>query len=87
MKTRTKIYLAGTALILSGCAVSGPALNGQLDPNLGAAIKTNTLAQAVAPTPEQKANTFIPANPARTALAREKYRENKVPEPKSVNSN
>jgi hypothetical protein len=44
-------------------------------------------AQAVAPTPEQKANTFIPADPAKRAKARENYRTGETPDPVPIRTN
>ena len=80
-------YTPLIALIFSaGCATSKPALDGQLDAHLGKAVKQNIANQAVAPSPEQKANTFIPADPARTGLARQNYRNNTVPDPERVNN-
>ena len=75
------ITLAG---VLSGCATSQPALQGQLDPSLGSAVRANIAQHAVAPTAAQKANTFIPADPTRAQQARENYRQNTVPEPIQV---
>lgn len=78
-------YTALTALVLAGCASSKPALEGRLDTELGSAVKANINAHAVVPTPQQKANTYIPADPARAALARKNYRENTVEEPQAIN--
>lgn len=75
----------GLVVLMAGCATSKPALSGQLDPQMGAAVKANIAMQAVAPTAVQKANTFIPADPARTGLARKNYKENLVPEPERIN--
>jgi hypothetical protein len=88
MKNTYKLSIGCVALasVLGGCATSKPALHGQLDPTLGSAVKANIAAHAVAPTAEQKANTFIPADPTRTQQARQNYRDNKVPEPQRVNS-
>jgi len=72
-------------LILGGCATAKPALEGRLDTNLGSAVKANTQAHAVAPTSTQKANTYIPSDPSRTALARKNYHEGTVKEPVSIN--
>jgi len=88
MKRHTiSLLTSGIALIvLAGCATTKPALEGSLDPNLGAAIRTNMQAQAVTPTAKQKANTYIPADPSRAALARKNYRENNVAAPVSVDT-
>ena len=72
-------------MILGGCATAKPALEGRLDTELGSAVKANINAHAVTPTPRQKANTYIPADPSRAALARKNYRENTVEEPQSGN--
>lgn len=68
---------------LSACATTKPALqNGS--PEFGEAIRHNIAAQAVAPTPEQKANTFIPADATKRAKARENYRNGNTPEPTPI---
>lgn len=67
-------------LSLMACATAKPAVQGAT-PEFGQSVKANITAQAIKPSAEQKANTHIPANPARTALARKNYRENTVPEP------
>ena len=74
-----------SSIAFAGCATSKPALEGQLDPDFGSAIRANIAAQAVSPSATQKANTFIPADPARTSAARKNYRDNTVPEPERVN--
>ena len=70
--------------VLGGCATATPALEGQLDPTLGSAVQANTAAHFVEPSAVQKANTFIPADPARTRQARQNYRDNTVPDPERV---
>jgi len=55
---------------LSACAVT--------QPPLGDAMAHNTQLQAIAPTPEQKENTFIPADSERQRLARDAYRKGEV---------
>lgn len=57
---------------LSACAVSPPPL--------GDAIAHNTELQTIAPSPEQKQNTFIPADVNRQKLARDAYRKGEVKE-------
>jgi len=74
-----------TLLILGGCTTAKPALEGRLDTEFGNAVKSNVAAHAVAPTPSQKANTYIPADPNRAALARLNYRENNVTDPVVIN--
>lgn len=84
MKTLHKLSVGCIAplLFLAGCATSKPALEGQLNSNLGAAVDANIAMHSVAPTAAQKANTFIPADPVRTQKARQNYRDNNVPDPK-----
>jgi len=76
------IFLAAFTVLTAGCTTSKPALEGQLDPNLGHAVNSNVQAQFVTPTDKQKADTFIPFDPARAALARKNYKENTVPTPR-----
>lgn len=87
-----KYTVASIAILsLGACATSQSALQGQLShqegaelgQELGMATRANVLAHAVAPTAAQKANTFIPANRARTALTRTQYEEGDTPEPKT----
>jgi hypothetical protein len=88
MKNTLKLSIGCVVLasVLGGCATSKPALQGQLDPTLGSAVRANIAQHAVAPTAAQKANTFIPADPTRTQQARQNYKENTIPEPARVNS-
>ncbi len=86
-KSILKISLSATLLIaLAACQTSQPALQGGLDTNFGDAIRHNTAAQAVLPTPAQKANTYIPADPARAAMARKKYQENTIEELENISA-
>lgn len=80
------MYCAGALIFLGACQTSGPALQGQLDYDLGSAVKHNIEAQFVRPTDAQKANTYIPADPARAALAHKKYQENTIEELESVSA-
>lgn len=79
-----KRILATLCLIaLSSCATTQPALqNGSSE--FGNAVRQNIAVQAVAPTPEQKANTFIPADATKRAKARENYRNGETPEPQPI---
>lgn len=61
---------------LSACAVTYPPL--------GDAMTHNINAQAIAPSPEQKANTFIPADITRQKLARDAYKKGEVEELKTL---
>ncbi len=79
MKIFTKASLFSlSALLITGCTTSVPVLQGQFGDQHGAATHANIQAHAVKPSAQQKANTYIPADPARTALALEKYRQGKV---------
>ena len=69
------------ALCLCACAGTGPADKSH-SPTFGEAVAHNKAVQMIAPSPEQKANTFIPADRARQSLAREHYRKGTVKEPK-----
>lgn len=69
-------------LNLSACA-SRPALKSDT-PGFGDAVAANLAAQRVAPTAEQKANTFIPPNRARQTLARKTYEAGEVTDPTAV---
>ena len=82
---RTLFALGATTFLLSGCMTSTPAMDGQLNNDMGAAVKANINAQAVIPTDAQKSNTFIPADPTRSSAARENYRQNTIPEPERIN--
>ncbi len=72
--------------LLAGCSTTSPALKGDLDTHLGQAVHHNVAAMAIAPSVAQKNNTYIPADPARAALARKHYREDKVEAPVPVNA-
>jgi len=61
---------------------------GQLAANkfigFGDAVAQNIAAQRIAPTAEDKANTFIPPNRARQKAAREAYENGTLKEPVAV---
>jgi len=91
MKQQTISLLFGAVALVfvGGCTTvqhAQPALKGQLDVQLGAAVRANIQAQFVAPTPKQKADTYIPADPSRAALARKRYRDDNVKVPVPVNA-
>lgn len=65
-----KLLLIPSIMAMSACAVT--------QQPLGDAITHNTNIQAVAPSPEQKANTYIPADGQRQKLARDAYRKGGV---------
>jgi len=70
-------------ITLSACATTKPALQtGSAE--FGNAVRHNIAVQAVAPTPEQKANTFIPADATKRAKARENYRKGETAEPQPI---
>lgn len=68
---------------LTGCASAQPALDGHTS-GFGDAVAQNIAAQRIAPTAEDKANTFIPPNRARQKAAREAYENGTVKEPVAV---
>lgn len=78
-----KLMLAAGALALTGCATTTPALDAHSS-NFGDAVAQNIAAQRIAPTAEDKANTFIPPNRARQKAAREAYENGTVKEPIAV---
>ena len=67
-------------LALSACATTQPALQSGSS-EFGNAVRHNIAAHAVAPTAEQKADTFIPADAIKRAKARENYRNGETPDP------
>lgn len=79
-----KLILTTLSLIaLSACATTKPTLKSGSS-EFGNAVRQNIAAQAIAPTPEQKANTFIPADATKRAKARENYRNGTTAEPQPV---
>jgi hypothetical protein len=80
-----KIGLAFLAFTLTGCASTTPALDAT-SPQFGNAIAQNIAAQRVAPSAEDKANTFIPPNRARQKAAQEAYENGTVAEPTLVDT-
>lgn len=82
---KIKAALCLSAITLSACATTGPAL-GDHSATFGGATAQNITAQAVAPTPAQKANTFIPADRARQQLARDNYRNDTVKKPQPLST-
>ena len=86
MKMNSKtLSIAVLTAGLTGCVGASPALQGRLDAHLGDSIRANTEVHAVAPTPEQKANTFIPPDPDVMQRARQAYKDGMVKKPRSVN--
>ena len=85
--TRTHIKLSLLALLttgLIGCATGTGAHKNS--PNFSDATAHNRAVHAVAPTAEQKNNTYIPADASRQSIARDNYRENTVPEPARIST-
>jgi len=80
-----KVGLILIAITMTGCASSQAALDAT-SPQFGEAIAYNIAAQRVAPTAEEKANTFIPPNRARQKAARDAYEAGTVTEPNSVST-
>jgi hypothetical protein len=78
-----KFGIIALALALTGCASAKPALEAH-SAGFGEAVANNIAAQRIAPTAEDKANTFIPPNRARQKAAREAYENGTVIEPVSV---
>ena len=70
-------------MVLSACATTKPALQSSSS-EFGSAVRHNIAAQAIEPTAEQKANTFIPADATKRAKARENYRNGETPEPQPI---
>ena len=86
MKMNTKLLtLICAGVVLAGCAHSQPATQTHTD-NFGTAVAANIAAQSVDPTPEQKANTYIPANAARRALAKRRYEKDEVETPVPIST-
>ena len=85
--THAKLKLSITALMGVGLMSCASYQGIDQDPqSFGQATAHNKSVQEVAPTAEQKNNTFIPADANRQAIARGKYRENKVDEPDRVST-
>jgi len=70
---------------LTACATTStqPALHAH-SAHFGQAVKANIEAQAIKPTPEQKADTYIPVDATKRATARDNYRKGETPEPRPV---
>lgn len=79
-----KFIIPSLSLIaLSACATTQPAMKSGSS-EFGNAVRHNIAAQTVAPTAEQKANTFIPADATKRAKARENYRNGETPDPQTI---
>lgn len=78
-----KLNLIFLSLVLTGCASAQPALESQ-SAHFGDAVAKNIAAQRIAPTAEDKANTFIPPNQARQKAAIDAYESGDVKEPVPV---
>lgn len=55
--------------------------------HFGQATAQNRAVHDVAPTAEQKNDTYIPADASRQAIAREKYRNNEIEDLETVTTN
>jgi len=80
-----KFILAVSVIALSGCASSMPALDAHSE-HFGEAVAQNIAAQRVAPSAEEKANTYIPPNAKRQKAAREAYENGSLAQPQSVST-
>ncbi len=76
-----KLHIKSVILILSAASLSACATLETTDPMHGQAVRHNIAVQAVAPTPEQKENTYIRPDAQRMSAARERYRKDEVEEP------
>lgn len=74
------LSLTGLAVSATGCATPTPALDAH-STDFGNAIAQNIAAQRIAPTAEDKENTFIPPNRVRQKAARDAYESGTVTEP------
>ena len=79
-----KLIVSSISLLaLSACATTQPAMQSGSS-EFGNAVRQNIAAHAVAPTAKQKADTYIPADAAKRATARENYRKGETPEPQPI---
>jgi len=82
MTHKTKLILLLSAVSLGACATDTAAPSY----TFGSAIKHNVAVQTVAPTDEQKQNTYIRPNAERMAAARERYKKDEVEEPADLST-
>ena len=75
-----KFGLIILGLAVTGCASAKPSIDTHTS-GFGEAVKQNIASQRIAPTAEDKANTFIPPNHARQKAARQAYENGTVKEP------
>lgn len=71
------------SMSVSACATTSAGPSGN-SPQFGNAVRANIAAHAVPATPEEKANTFIPADRSRQAKAIERYKDDEVEKPHAV---
>jgi len=76
------VFMAVAGLSITACATTSEPHSA----GFGKATAHNRAVQDVAPTAEQKNNTYIPADANRQAIAREKYRTNSSDEPDNVST-
>ncbi len=86
MKVRAKVLGMASLLVLGACATAPNPSTTATSEAFGSAVKHNIRVHAVAPTQEQKQNTYIPADRSRQDLARKRYREDDVEAPEGVNT-
>ncbi len=83
------LFLTGLSACASSPNISATASTPALQSHtatFGQAVQHNTIAQHVAPTDAQKANTYIPANRDRRALAIKRYKEDDVEELQTIST-
>jgi len=82
MKKRYSTSLVICAFIASGCTTTMEKPSAPF----GTSVKQNIAAQTVAPTPEQKQNTYIKPDQERMNKARIRYRADDVEKPRDLNT-
>lgn len=81
MKTHQKLLVTAAVLSLGACATNDMSMTSE---PFGQAVRHNIAMQTVEPTAEQKQNTYIRPDADRMALARERYKNDKVEKPDEV---
>ncbi len=75
-----------SVLILCGFMASSCTTMEKPSAPFGSSVKQNIAAQTVAPSPDQKQNTYIKPNQERMAKARLRYRADEVEKPRDLNT-
>ena len=75
-----------TGLVLAVASLGACKTMDQPTESFGAAIRHNIAVQTVAPTTEQKQNTYIRPDPQRMAAARERYKNGEVEQPEDLST-